>query len=281
MLQTILKRIKKLTVVDYVIFLVVLLGAVYFSKNVFIKMDYILVDVDDVNYNDSADVIPESFWKVSDLKVGDSVYNSFGKKTAEVTKVDGNAWWPGNRVQTHLTLKVWALYDWRQKVYLMDGNPLRTGDPIKLTFGEKQFSGLVRNVYEKESDKWVGWQKASAEVTIRLRGYEVENLNRLKKFTVTDFEGNVLLKVIGMKTTLAEEYVQMTNGVEINLGKDLKKMDADITVEMPEVWCRNEICYYNNDQTFVVGDEFWAVNGDTGFGRNSVIIDRKITYETN
>lgn len=281
MLKILRERIGNLTIIEYLFFLVFVFGGVFVSKNFFKKMEYVMVDLVDINDEFSANIKPNVFWQTDDIKKDDPVYSGAGKEIAKVVRIDKSGWWPGNRVQTQMTIKIKSIYDPGQKVYLMDGNPIRVGEKLTLVFGKNKFEGLTRNVYQNEKERFSGYKKARAELTVRLRGYETENLNALKKMVVVDDEGKTILKVDEVKIFPAELYFKSVDGAENYLGRDGRKSDGEVKIELPEVWCKGDVCYYNFYQTFAIGDDLWAQNGEVQFGKNSVVIARKIYYEAN
>lgn len=278
MLKLIKKRLSNFNLIDYIFGLIlVAIGLVVVFK-FFKKTDYILVDLTNLRSDYTQEIQPEEYWQTGNIKEGDKVYNSFGKEIAQVVRIERRIWSSGRRLDTEMIIKMLTVYDDRQKTFVIDGNPVVVGEKLKLNFGTKSFEGLVKNIYKSEADRFAGYKKAKAEVRVRFRDYEKEHIERLKQFQVTDLTGKVLIKVKELKVYPADIYIQTSSGLKIYTGNDVSKVNAEATIELPDVLCQDEICYYNYYQTFAVGAQFWADNGDTFFGGNTIIIDRKVTY---
>lgn len=278
MWNLILKRFKQFSLIDYLIVLIIISVGIFFTSNFIKKTVYVYVDLTNMQ-NFYGQDLPTEYWQTSDIETGDKAYNSFGKVIAEITDIRKQIWSSGARSSVDMTVKVKTAYDAKQKQFLLDGSPILVGERIKFNFGSKEYDGLIRNVYQNKENKMLGYRKAKAKVVVRLRSYELEHLNKLKDFKLSDSTGSLILRVKEIEITPAAVYIASTIGQKIFEGSSKNLSDAILTIDIPEVWCKNDICYYNYYQTFSIGSNFWADNGDVWFGTNTTIIDRKIIYE--
>lgn len=278
MWNLILKRFKQFSLIDYLIMLIIVSTGIFFTSKYIKKTAYVYVDLTNMQ-NFYGQDLPTEYWQTADMGVGDKAYNSFGKITAEIMDIKKQIWSSGARTSVDMTVKVKAAYDTKQKQFLLDGTPILVGERIKFNFGSKEYDGLIRNVYQNKENKMLGYKKAKTEIVVRLRSYELEHLNKLKDFKLSDSNGSLILQVKDIEITPAVVYIASTIGQRISEGSSKNLGDAILKIEIPEVWCKNDICYYNFYQTFSIGSNFWADNGDVWFGNNTTIIDRKIIYE--
>lgn len=275
MWKLIIKRFKKFSLIDYLIVLVIILTGIFFVSKYVKKTAYVYMDLSNL----SEGGLPSEYWNTTDIGVGDKSYNSFGKVVAEIVDFKRQVWSSGTRYNVDMTVKVKATYDNKQKQYLVDGSPMLVGNRVKFSFGSKLFEGSIRNVYENKEDRMKGYKKARAEIIVRLRTYEQEHLNKLRDFKLMDSSGILMVQVKNIIITPSEVYSILSNERKYFEGYDESMKDAILVIDLPEIWCKNDICYYNHYQTFAVGSQFWSDNGDVWFGISSTIIDRKVVYE--
>lgn len=273
------KRIKSFSLIDYVVILILLFVGVFFASRYINRTETIYLYLSNLQDYYGQEFAPP-YWQSSKLKVGDKSYNGFGNVVAEVTDIKKNVWSSGSRFDVEIEVRVKVTYDKNQKQYILDGDPILIGDRIKFTFNNSHYDGLIRDIYRNSEDRQAGFRKARAEVSVRLKNYEIEHLNKLKDFELKGSDGKVLLRIKEQKIFPAKMYSLTSTGASVFYGTDINHMgDSEIIVELPDVWCKDNICYYNYYKTFSIGSEFWADNGEVWFGVNSVIIDRKIIYE--
>lgn len=281
MLKIIKKRITNFNPIDYVLFLLVLVVGIFLITKFLKKTEFVYVDLIGLKNSYSGEIEAPELWGVENIKKGDRIYNNYGNNTAVIDEVERYTWRNGRQADTNLTVKLLATFDNKQNVYLFGGSPMRIGGNLEIDLGNYKFTGIIRNVYKNKEDRFLGYRNAKAIVWVRMRGYEKEHLERLKNFIEKDSDGKEIVKVIEIKISPSELYVATNNGLDLYLGKGSTTLvDAVVKVELNDVKCKSdEICFYNGRQTFSIGSLFSADNGDTWFGPNNVVIDRKILYE--
>lgn len=219
---------------------------------------------------------PPEYWEVDSLHVGDKGYNSVGKKVAEIKEIEKNFWDGGKRLYVEIQVELDAIYNTTTRTYVYDGSPLLIGEELSLQFGKTSFTGIVSNVYQSLEDRFIGYQLADAVVVVHYRNYDPWHAEAIKDLEVTNSQGEVILKTKEAQVTLAEKVVVTDRG-DVLLRWDPTKRDITATFELTGVLCRDQLCYYNRYQTFMVGDEFWADSGQT-YTRGGSVMSSTINY---
>jgi hypothetical protein len=269
MQKRLVKALKKIRVIDYLLLLfcipLIIFAVFYFRR----EKTFVYVDLTFQRNQWQTVPDPPEFWKVSNIQVGDTVYNSLGSSTASVVDVEKSVWGGGARTNIALQLKVQAIYDTRTKKYVLDGNPLLIGNHLSVDFGNNKFDGVIMNVYRSPEERYSGYQKARAIVKIRYRNIEPWHAESLKNFVQLDSKNRVVIRTLSMDI-LPAETAGMTDRGEMVKAQHPFKKDVVMTLELPRVLCRDTACYYNMYNTFEVGGGFWADNGKTLINEASV-----------
>jgi len=271
------KWLLNLKVTDYLILLAVLVIGVFFFASFYKKPESIYVDVTTLRNDYSQDMTPPEYWQLSGIKTGDGVFNSFGKEVAKLINLEKTPWRLGTMEAAEMTLQYSAVFNPRERVYTVDGVPLRVGDKIAINFGSRKFTGLIRNVYKQKEDRFAGFSEKSGTLVLELRDYDPWQIEKIKNFVLKDSDGNVLVKVLGVKSELSNLYVvDANNNAKLMLGKNPNKVDATVTMKLGKIICASSgACFFNYYHQIGIGNGFYADNGQTSFGYNSSIIDFK------
>jgi hypothetical protein len=244
---------KKFNMIDYVIFLMILLGVFFLSKTVFVKTSDVWVEIIDDKNTMTGEIDPVQSWETENIEVGSTIFNDVGGEMANVIEVERVPWRDGSKMKINMTVKMHLVYDSKQRLYLFNANPLRIGDRIYLNFGKNGFWGKVKNIYsnQKDLEESKNIKKTKATIKVKLKDYEILVLEAIKTI-------KGVLKV------------------EISPGSETSKYDAVVTIQLLNVACSLNICYDQNYQPLVVGNSYWMNNGVVGFENETTIIDRKI-----
>lgn len=273
------KKIKRifhnLKITDYLFFLVVLASLFYaaFSFNkketeVFIELTF--------NRNDwSKESIPPENWRVNDIKTGDVVYTSLGKKVAVVEEVNRQVWQGGVRESIYLIIKIKTLFDKKSQKYLYNGAPLLLGEKLSLDIGNTKFEGQIMNIFSSKENRYQNFESKTAKVKILCSEYQPWHANLLRNFEVIQPDGKLLLKVTSSDVRPAELIIPTDDGRLVKAIHPVKK-DVILDLYLPEVMCSDQGCFYNHTQPLLVGYELWADSGETWFGHNSSIIEVEV-----
>lgn len=246
---------KKLNVVDYAIFLVILVTVFLLSKTVFVKNSDVWVEVVDDKNVMTGIIDPVWPWETENIIIGTTIFNDVGGELANVAEVNRAPWKDGSKMRITLVVKMHLMFDKRQKIYLLNNNPLRIGDKIYLNFGKNGFNGRVKNIYLTQDDfeRSMVSKNIKATIKVKLKNYEMAVLEKIK---------------------LMKEILK----VEITQGNSFGKYDAVLTIELSEITCSLNVCYDQNYQPLVIGNNYWMNNGMVGFENETTIIDQKIEH---
>lgn len=244
---------KKINIIDYVIFLVAAVTVFLLSKTLFMKTGDVWVEVIDGKNQITGRVEPMLPWEVGGLEVGSTVFNDVGESLGEIVYIKKAPWEDGGRTAVTMVVKMRLIYDKRQRLFLFNGNPLREGNKIYLNFEKTNFSGNVKGIY-------------NSEAAIK------ENSKTTKKTVL------IRVKLLDYELSVLEAIKTMPNIKKIETWprNDSTKFDAILTVSLPDVICEGDICYDQNYQPLVIGNNYWMNNGVVGFKDGATIIDRKI-----
>ena len=275
MLTLLKKRLLNLKVTDYLILLAVTAVGIFFFASFYKKPEIIFVDITTLRNNYSQDMTPPEYWQLSGIKVGDKVFNPFGKAVAELVTLEKTPWRLGTMETAEMVLKYSAVFDNRVKVYTVDGKPLRVGDQITVNFGSQQFTGLIRNVYKNKEDRFEGFAKKTGELVVQLREYDPWQIEKLRNFVLKDSNDVEIVRVIKVETKPSSVFLYDHQGSQkLLLGNNPNKVDAILTMKVSNILCtRKGACMFNYYHSMGIGNGFYADNGETAFGVNSSIID--------
>jgi len=221
---------------------------------------------------------PPEFWQVDSIKSGDIAYNSLGRKIAQVVEVEKSNWGGGRRKNIIITLQLKATFNRKTKKYTLDDNPLLIGRDLAFNLGDTEFTGQIINLYQDQNDRFSQFQKAKAEVKVIYREYEPWHAENIRDFQVINSQNEAILTTKSVVIEPAEIIVETAAGSLVRRRHPTKK-DITVTFELPQILCRENICFYKNFETFLIGGEFWADSGKTFIGPRSSIMDVKIIYD--
>ncbi|MCL4384662.1 hypothetical protein M1116_04355 [Patescibacteria group bacterium] len=228
--------------------------------------------------NYSQDLTPPEYWQLDGIKTGATVYNPFGNKLAELVSIEKTPWRLGTMESVEMVMQYKAVYNNREKVYTVDGKPLRVGDPMTVNFGSQTFTGLIRNIYKDGNDRFAGYAFKSGKLVVKLRDYDPWQIEKLKSFVLSDSNGKEILRVTNVQSVPANVYISDSqSNQKIYLGKSPDKVDATVTMELHNVLCQSGgACLFNYYHQLGIGNGFYADNGQTAFGNNSSIMDFEV-----
>jgi len=248
------KIIKRLTIIDYLVFLVLLMvisiALLYFSREK--KVVYVFTVNEYPEWQENP--FPPLYWVSNSIKAGDEAYSSTGSRIAEVVEVK-NTEWGGQRRYSRLKLRVYTLYDNRTKQYRIGDQTLRVGDNISLSIGNTKYEGVIS--YVGDSLEPPGYQNQKLEVVIKT--YEVPPWLAAtydESFKVKDTQGEEIFTIVSSTIVPAEKSVETDSGAIVR-SRDPYFKDVIITARI-EVRCQESICYYNETFPVKIGHFFWA-----------------------
>lgn len=270
-MQTFLKHhLKRIKATDF-LFLLLLIPIVIFALFYFRReKEEVFIDLTYSRTNWNTYLEPPEYWKVDDINVGDAVYNGLGEEIATITDVEKNVWAGGTRTSIELQLKMKVIFDARTRKYVLDGIPLLIGQKMPVNLGNSKFEGEIKNIYKDENQRYDGYTKAKATLRLKYRFIEAWHAEALKNFEQRNSKGDVLVKVVSTNIQPSEIMVPTDDGQAVRSYHPFKK-DVDLVVELPRVLCRENTCFYNNYNTFMIGSGFWADSGSVNISDASVV----------
>ena len=219
--------------------------------------------------------VPPEYWSVNKISAGDVSYNSLGKKTAEVIEVT-KSYWGANRENFSVLVKVEAMLNNKTGEFILDGRPLLIGGKLSLTLGKTQFNGIVTDLFKNEQDRFKGYRRAKAIVKLKGRSYEPWQAEALRNFRVVNSREETVVAVTDIAIEPAEYVFTTNNGIPLSLRDPIKK-DVTMTVELTNVICAEQTCYFEETKPLKIGYDLWITSDKTVLpGAN--IMDFKIEY---
>lgn len=261
------KRIFKLTIAEMLLMLLVVGLGFYLMSRFSRQSETVLVDLTFEREGVGSNFFPPEYWQVMNIEDGDAIYNSLGNQIAVVRGAKQSPWRGGARLYTYLTVEMEALYQSARKIYTLDNTPLVVGETLSFVIGDTAYTGVVRRVYQPgEGQPKLSGQ--SAEVNLFCREYDEWHAEAIADLAVKNNHDEVVAEVTEAVIRPAAIAVETADGRLVSALHPFKK-DLDLTVMLHEVECLNDdYCFYNQTQTFMIGDEFWLDSGTTWVGSN-------------
>lgn len=265
--------LKKISVLDYFL-AIIFISAISFYFLFFKRGDnMIYVDVFSPSPEWTEDSYPLSRWQTGALKKGDAQYNSFGQKIAEVMDVYRTPWNGGKQEYMFVTLRLKATYNKNVKTYSFNGNPLLFGNDFLLEANNASLEGKVINIYKTVEEKNSKITYKKALVTVKYRYQEpwvAEKL--LNKNELYDSSGQLMFKILDLKIVPAREFNSNWQG-QVVASNNPERKDILMKIEVPNVECSAQNCFYNHYFPLTVGWEFPVDFGDLVMTKYSSIVD--------
>ncbi len=255
--KEIIKFLKQLSVVDYLLCLLVLLALVfaifYFDR----EKKTIYIDML-VKEKDFGALVPVEKWRVLQMVVGDKVYNFAGDEVAEVVFIDSVSFGGNQKFDVYLTLKIEALYDKRKRSYSYLGKPLVVGKNFDFTTAKYFFEGEIVDVYQNVDERMDKYVERQALVEIKSVGVENLVADRYCDLFINNYTNQDILKIndcrIEPNKSQTTDYLGRKVVAYEQLSSDIY---FDITLK---VWCfkdNQEICFYSYRRPLLINEGFY------------------------
>lgn len=249
--------IHKFNYFDFFILLTILLVLGFFLYNRFQrKSQWINVRVSVENSDWWYKGNSPYYWYASNIKDGDIAYDSFGKKVAEVIKVD-NYDFGGPYRNIYVDLKVRVSFDKKRQQSLFEFKPLVVGSPVIFNFSSQQLRGLIVKVGENEIDY------SYKVVKIRRKSFPKNTLiypEMTEKIKVGDksfdSNNNLMAEVVDVKKTISSYYeFSDIRGQNIKVvNPDYRDLEITLRIKTFKDLDRN---FYINQAVVKVGSTVW------------------------
>lgn len=262
------KKLNHLTLVDYLGLLIIIGVSLFFVFKFSRQEKTVLVDLTFERVSQGNNFFPPEYWQATKISLGDSVYNSLGKKIALIKNVKRLPWGGGSRFYTYLTIEMAALYHSANRTYTYEGKPLVVGQTLPFLINNVSYTGVVKNMYLPEEKKVAQNTNKKARIRLYCRGYESWHAEALRSLSVKDQEGTVMAEVTDSTITPAQVAVETADG-RIVEGRHPFKKDLDLKIKLYDLDCTEKnLCFYNETQSFTIGSELWLDSGTTWLGAN-------------
>jgi hypothetical protein len=225
-----------------VIFVVVMISLFlfFYRKNTFVNIRVKITD-QDILY---AATNPQN-WYANRFEVGDAERDQLGRVVTEIKNVETfNV--DGDRKAVYLDIRIKAVYDERTKIYSAKGTNLIFGNTIRFYFSKVSTNALITESPTNLSQS--NLKITNKTVTAILRGdlIEPEVLKKIKAGdTITDSNGNTLLKVLNINLLPAQKITQNSQG-DLLLRYSPFYKDMLITFSVRTIEYKGEIYVFDN-----------------------------------
>lgn len=256
-LKNTLKFLKKLTIVDYLIIIIVLLGVIILYK--FFNPEQKWIDAVVLDNN-----IP--IFQANSLKVGDIEKDPNGNKIASIEKLEtfDTPNTQASNKDVFITLKLLVRVNPRSKEYEYKNKIIKVGAPIELRFN----SGLVNgNISELEN---ISRNMVIKTLTLKLYEQWPWFGDSIKVGSgEKDQNGEFLVQVLDKEVTPAQIVVNDASGNPL-LKTDPQKVDITLKVKVQANLINNQIIF-GRDKRIIVGELFSFNSGDTRIKDTNII----------
>jgi len=190
------------------------------------------------------------YWYASNLKVGDVIEDSFGKKIAEVTNISNYDLGGPFRI-IYVDLMVKADYDKNKDQYLYEYKQLTVGSSVVLNFPREQLRGLVVNMGDEKIEYFY------KTIKVEVRNVEISVADKVVKgLKSNDNNGNLLAEVIEVNNSIASYYEYSDiRGEKIKV-YDPKYRDLEVTLKIRSFKGLDRNFYISNT-VLKVGSIIW------------------------
>ncbi len=260
--------IKSLTVFDYVLVALIVLGILFFAALFFRKQSFLTIQIKVSDENITWNSPGTKDWFSSFFYTGMKEKNGLGKVQAEVLKVFSYNTKP-NRKDVYLTLRLLGVYTKAINQYSYKGRPLLVGYPIKLQLDNINVEGVITSVGDLDKrtkinlivdvsawdDKQDPYTLTNFSDTTGVRPYIADAIS--KGSYIADNNGDEVIKVLDKKVSDARKLVTTASGgVLVQKNPLLKDLSLTLNVEATKIGDR----YYLFDEIPILIGERLPLN---------------------
>jgi len=273
MIKKVKTFLKKLTLFDYLLILL-LIGGVFFYLFLFKReQDTIYVDIFSPSHDWSEDSYPINRWQAEALKKNGKAYDTLGNEIAEIVDVYRIPWEGGGKEYIFATLKLKATYNKNLKVYSFQGSPLLVGNDFSIEMSDAALEGRVINIYKDVDEINSKLKPKEVIITVIYRHQEPVIVEKFStKTELYNSAGELMLKIIDFQTNNSKSYEPNWQGQVV---QSIHPSNQDVVVKIliPKTTCSEYSCFYNQNFPLTVGFSFGIDFGDLVVGKDSIITD--------
>lgn len=250
-MSSIAKFLKKLTIFDWLVILVVFAGLIFLSSFILKKEKWVKVEVKVSPGEWWWEIKSPPYWLADRIKKGDRQYDGLGRTVAEVleTRIYEAE---GERKRIYLTLNLKVEINKRKKKFVFNHRPLEIGKDINLELGATGFKGLVTyiegvpdlRIWEEKVVKarWMILSDVFPE-TMGVMPWKAEAIKVGDQ--MRDTQRRVAAEVLNKEVRPAEKIVVTSDG-RVFVRQDPIKKDVFLTLKL-KTFKQNGINYFLDD----------------------------------
>jgi hypothetical protein len=243
---------KKIRLLDFAIFLLIVFFGVFYFTQIKQTSQTVIIDLVPTNPDWTTQTINPPYQTVDQIKIGQSVYNSFGNPIAEIVNVSLTPDNGGLQESFLISLKVSVKSSANGKSFAYEGQPLAIGNNFTLNTDHSQLIAKIVGLKPASNPSPVS---KHAKITVNYYGQNPWVIESLKKLNYTDNQGKVLLKTLSTSVNPAVEVHPNWLGQLVKTTNPLKK-DISITFDLSELSCSQFNCFFINRYPLTLGSPF-------------------------
>jgi hypothetical protein len=260
MLLNLRKLISKLTIFDWLAFLVVVAVLVFLGFYIFRKETWVTAEIRLTAKEWWVQRDPSPQWLPDSVKVGDQELDNRGRKVAEVTGVRVYELW-SDRKDAYFTVRLRTVTSGSDKKIKFKNKPLEVGAPIELHLTNSLIQGLV--VYVEGVPDKRKWEERIVEARVTtIYPWEAEAIQIGSK--MKDGAGRIIAEVLEKKVEAAREII-VTSGLHTDEGErdrvtivTTNPLKKDVTLKLKLLVSEaGGNWYFLDTQKAKVGEALW------------------------
>jgi len=273
MIKKVKTFLKKLTLFDYLLVLLLISGVFFYLFLFKREQDTIYVDIFSPSHDWSEDSYPINRWQAEALKKNGKAYDTLGNEIADIVNVYRIPWEGGGKEYVFATLELKATYNKNLRVYSFQGSPLLVGNDFSIELSNTALEGRVINIYKDIDEINSRLQPKKVLITVIYRHQEPAVVEKFStKTELFNSAGELMLKVIDFQTDHSKSYEPNWQG-QIVQSIHPSNQDVIVKILIPKATCSEYSCFYNQNFPLTVGFGFGIDFGDLVVGKDSIITD--------
>jgi hypothetical protein len=252
-IASIIHKIKKLSILDWLIIAgVCVVFGFLLSNRLTKKEEWVSIKLK-ISYDTSwLSRTSPPYWYMQGLTKGQSAYNSFGQKIAEVVSIENYDQGSTSRL-IYIDLMLRVSYSKKQHIYLYNYQPLQIGNQIDLTFNQYNVRGIVTYIGSNTI------QYKDKEIEVKLLSEFPWQADSYKEgLRMTDVSGTTVAQILSVAVADATlSQLQFADGrvIMINNPNDIRK---EVTLRLKiKTFTFAGVSYFIDGAAIKIGETIW------------------------
>lgn len=252
-IASIIHKIKKLSILDWLIIVsvCVIFGFVVYNR-LTKKEEWVWVKLHIAQDSSWYQGVSPPYWYAQGITKGQSAYNTFGQKIAEIGSIENYDMGGTNRL-IYTDIKLHVSYDERQHIYMFNYQPLQIGNLIDLTFNQYNVHGVVTYI----NDKSIPYKDREIEIKL-LAAYPWEADSYKEGMQMTDISGNPVAQILSVDiadSNISQLYDTNKRLIFIANQNDARK---DVTIRLKiKTFAFAGVSYFIDGAAIKIGEAIW------------------------